>query len=502
MAVGAAVVVSLDREAAAAVPIRLIGPTVNAVNLAGAVPGRVSGLAKGVLRAMCVKKALAPAAIALACVVAGGVAAYRGVVATEKATGVAPSADAPPKAKATETDPRLIAVLESALQDAGTIEDPMQRVNAYCLIARVQARAGRGEAAAASLRKALKAESKVLRQVLADHKDNRLSLIAACQAETGDGKGALETVTEGVSEPNQNAALYEVAAGLARAGDVKEALKLADRIRGEGAGAWKDQALRQIAEGQARTGDPKGALKTAAGITAGTPAHASALAAAAVALANAGDRDGAAKWLAEVRAYARDDNKTAVLITLAEAKAALGLASEAGKTAAEVEAGGGRDRAWQVVAAALAARGDAKGAHGAAENIKDAHAKGEALKEVVGALLRSKDFAVATKVAAAIDDEMSRCYALMEVARSQAAAGRKDQAKQTLQDALVLGDRLQNPQGMLHVREYALAHLAGARAASGDLDGALEAAQKQDDAWVRAMARVRVAEALVEQARK
>ena len=52
------------------------------------------------------------------------------------------------------------------------------------------------------------------------------------------------------------------------------------------------------------------------------------------------------------------------------------------------------------------------------------------------------------------------------------------------------------------VREAALAHWAGARAATGDAAGALEWAGKQDDRWVRVMARLRVAETFGRGARK
>jgi hypothetical protein len=63
-------------------------------------------------------------------------------------------------------------------------------------------------------------------------------------------------------------------------------------------------------------------------------------------------------------------------------------------------------------------------------------------------------------------------------------------------------NRLENPPQMGGVREAALAHWAGARAATGDAAGALEWAGKQDDRWVRVMARLRVAETFGRGARK
>ena len=54
-----------------------------------------------------------------------------------------------------------------------------------------------------------------------------------------------------------------------------------------------------------------------------------------------------------------------------------------------------------------------------------ARRRGEALKEVVGALIRAKDLPEAVKVAGDIPHDIGRCYALMELAKAHAAAGRK-----------------------------------------------------------------------------
>ena len=83
----------------------------------------------------------------------------------------------------------------------------------------------------------------------------------------------------------------------------------------------------------------------------------------------------------------------------------------------------------------------------------------------------------------------------LHLAKAQAAAGRKAEAKQTLEDALKLGNTLENPESIGGLREAALANYAGARAAIGDADGALKWAGEHAEPWVRVMARIRVIQA-------
>ena len=148
------------------------------------------------------------------------------------------------------------------------------------------------------------------------------------------------------------------------------------------------------------------------------------------------------------------------------------------------------------MAVALAGRGDLKAARAVADEITTPPMQGEARKAIVVALLRAKDLAAASKAADAVADDAGRCFALMELAKGFAAASRRDEAKRVLDAATDLADRLESPKGTRGVREAALAFAAGARAAAGDVDAALAWAKKHEDASVRTMAQVRIAEAL------
>jgi RNA polymerase sigma factor (sigma-70 family) len=502
-----------DATASAPMPPGLVGSTVEAAAraavgkaVAGAVPAKVAALMEGVMRAMFFTKVKGVGAILLAVALLGG-AITAGAFQDpkqERRAEKGPGAPPPPAKPAVDpkgaVDPRVARILEDALGDADGIENAFNRTVAFCYVARAHARAGRREAAAAVLRKALDAEA------LSDpqHKDNRLWIIAECQAETGDVKGALETVEGGVSEGNHSSALRYVAPAQARAGDVKGALETVERMKAGDGDSYKGEALRQIAVIRAEAGDVKGALETAGLIRGDMANRALALAAVVAARVKAGDREGAAKLVGRVRENIPENGppRDFALTALAAAQAALGKAEEAVRTTKDIEEAQWRDWALVRIATGQAARGDAKGARQTAEVIEDAYPKGEALKEVVAALIRAKDLPAAAKAAGDIGHDIGRCYALMEVAKARAGAGQKAEAAEALREAMALADRLENPPQTGGVREAALAHCAGARAAAGDPDGALEWAGKQEDRWVRAMARIRVAEALAGKGRK
>jgi tetratricopeptide (TPR) repeat protein len=383
-------------------------------------------------------------------------------------------------------------VLGDAERDAEAIPNALSRTAALCDIARAHAWAGQRDAAAAVLRKALEAEGLEQGVVRGHGKDNRVSMIAECQAETGDVKGALETIDGAVSAMNRTSALRYVATAQARAGDINGALATVERMQPVRADdPFKDEALRQIAVAQAEADDSKGALETAGRISGQTHYKTIALAAIVAALFKAGDKDGAAKLVGQIRelipgaGVPRDLGLTA----LAEAQAALGMLEDALKTAKEIADLQWRDGARWRMATAQAARGDVKAARQTAEAIEDGYRKGDALKDIVRALVRAKDLPGAGKLTAEIGHDIGRCYALMEVAQAQAAAGQKAEAEKSFQEALKLADRLENPPQMGGVREAALIHWAKARATSGDPEGALAWVGKQDDPWVRATLR-------------
>jgi hypothetical protein len=190
------------------------------------------------------------------------------------------------------------------------------------------------------------------------------------------------------------------------------------------------------------------------------------------------------------------------LIAVAEAQAAAGLAEDAVKTVKEVADAEWREGGlWQLVKG-HASRGSIDAARRTADAIEDGRVKGEALKEIVVALIRAKDLAAAAKTASQIGHDIDRCDALTDVAKAQAAAGQKAEAEKTLRIVFALADRLENGPRMKGVREGALSNWVAARAATGDVDGALDRTTKQEDVHIRAMARIRVAEALAGKARK
>jgi tetratricopeptide (TPR) repeat protein len=455
---------------------------------------------------MFLTKAKGALAIVLAVALLGGaftVGAYQSL-------GQAPPAQkapAPPSqgdAQKKAPDPRVKVLFQEAEEDAAAIQDSFNRTAAFTAIARAHAKAGRREAAAALLRKALEAEAGEVGVSKAQHKDNRLSIIAECQAETGDLKGALETVEGSISASNNTSALASVAAAQARAGDIKGARATVERMRPvRDNDPFRDQALRQIAVIQAEAGDRKGALETSAGISQMSD-KAFVLSAVAIAEAKAGNKKKAAEVIEQIRGILSGEGtpRNFGLHALATAQAAAGMSEDALNTANEITEAMWREGALWRIATLQARRGELKAARQAAEAIADGHRKGEALKEIVIAMVGAKDLTAAAREAAAIGDDIGRCYALMEVAKGQAAAGRKAEAKQILDDVVKLADRLENPPQMGGVRESALINYAETRAAAGDPDGALEWAGKQDDLWVRAMARLHVAQVLAGQVRK
>jgi RNA polymerase sigma factor (sigma-70 family) len=508
---GALSAVLLSDCLAPAVPPGLAGPTAEAAATVAAgkampaVPAGVAALTQGVMPTMTPTKLRTAAALLLAAAIAGG--------ALSAAASQAPAqkgSEAKPQrpweaaaAKQGKEDPRIKGVLDLALKDAAAIRDPFQRLVAYGYIAKAQARAGRQDAAKDTLRKALEAEDREMGAAALQHKDSRMIQVVEFQVEIGDLKAALKTVELDVSDMNHDTALSRVAACQARSGDLKGALETAEKIK---TAVYKADALRTIAVRLAEAGDTKGAVQAANRIADEVPTKCFALAAIASAQAKAGDRDGAARLLPAVRAAAARVQEKARFfgpMAVAEAEAAAGMADAAIKTVGEIEDGISHAEALQHVATTQAARGEIRGARQTAEAIPGDYHQGEALKHVVAALVRAKDLPAAEKLAGSIRHDMGRCYALLEVARAQAAAGRKDDARKTLEEAYKLADRLQNPDTRIKgVREATLSHWAEARAAIGDTDEALAWAEKQADPWVRAISRLGVTRALSGEPRK
>jgi RNA polymerase sigma factor (sigma-70 family) len=514
IAVSAALAAPLltDCSAQAAVPAQLIATTTEiagrlaagrAVTLA--VSSRVAALMEGVMRPMLLTQTRIVAMVLAAVLLLGG-AMSAGVFAPNAGTGPAsaqpPMGQPEPQEKA-KLDPRVKSVLQDAEQDALTLDNAFNRAVTLGRIAVLHARAGQRDAALQTLRNALELEGREVGQVRAQHQDNRLWIIAEYQVKAGDLKGAMKTI-KGVSEMNQTAALRHVALAQARRGDIKGALATVGTMQPvRDHDPFRDEALRHIAILQADAGDIQGALRTVEGLEAMAD-KALALAAIVRGHVKAGDPRSATA-LAEqilkimpVTGIARDFGITAYI----EAQSALGKDDEAIKAVKEINDPQWRDGAlWRLVGI-QAARGEIASARASATAIVDPQLKGDALKAIVAALLQARDVPAAVKAAGEIEENGGRCYALFEVAKAQAAGGHKAAAARTLDAALKLADQLVDAAQVRGVREAALAHYAGARAATGDADGALEWAAAQTDPYVRVVARIHVAEALVGSDRK
>jgi RNA polymerase sigma factor (sigma-70 family) len=491
---------------AQAVPPGLIGSTAEAAasiaagkGALSAVPAGVTALTRGVLRTMMLTK-LRTAMVVLFTVAAlgGALSVYAQAVIQDRNAGDSLSARTPQAsaAKPGKEDPWVRDVLELALKDAAKIREPFQRLAAYGMLAKAQARAGRQAEAKEILRKALEAEDREMGADALQHKDSRMIQFTEFQAEIGDVKGALETAKNRVSDLNTDSALSRVAVTQAKAGDVKGASKTTESIQ---EGPYKGDALCQIAVRLAETGKTKEAVDVAGRIKDGLPGKCLALAAIASVRAKAGDREGAARLLPAARMAAATLEGGAKYfgpMTVAEVESAAGKAEDALKTIASIENGVEYLEALRHLGEVQAARGDIRAARRTAEAMTDDYHQDQLLYQVVVAHVRAKQLPEAEKVAASIRHALGRWNALIEVAKAQAAAGRKDDARKSLAEAMKLAEQVENPSNMKGVRAAALAHSAAARASTGDVEGALAWAGQQGDPWVRAQARILIAEAL------
>jgi len=157
--------------------------------------------------------------------------------------------------------------IEGAKASAAAIEgDPRELALARCALARAQAKAGDAAAAQATLREATAAARNIgpLKNMINDqpaaNADRVFREIAVAQADSGDAKGAVVTITGRGSDEWRSEALAAVAPIQAQLGDLPGALDSAhsipDRTRA-------GEAYSAIASFQARSGAAPAALKWA-----------------------------------------------------------------------------------------------------------------------------------------------------------------------------------------------------------------------------------------------
>jgi tetratricopeptide (TPR) repeat protein len=194
------------------------------------------------------------------------------------------------------------------------IKNEVFQVRGWLAIAKLQAKAGKGDAARASIAEALRAIPREIPEDIPGQTDRAggLQLIALAQAELGDRKTALLTA-ESIPDlppvgdqkilqfPYKEMTLVMLQA---EAGDYKAAKKAAEAIDANyQGGSTRAHAFRLIARAQAEGKHVKGALETADAIEHGFE-KAAAYTEVAQAQARAGDRDGAAQTFEKALGFA------------------------------------------------------------------------------------------------------------------------------------------------------------------------------------------------------
>jgi RNA polymerase sigma factor (sigma-70 family) len=202
----------------------------------------------------------------------------------------------------------------------------------------------------------------------------------------------------------------------------------------------------------------------------------------------AGERKAALRTLGEAAEAARaipegDLNivrtKRNVLAQVAGAQAEAGDLEAARKTSKE----GHRDYAYLLIAVAHARAGKSREALHTIGLIdaKVGYMKGNGLMEITAALAEAKDWDGARAALKAVASDTDRVRALAELAKGQARAGQKDEARKTLDEARRFIDGFLNDRQGKEDRAHCLSHLARAEAEVIDLKTALLTAESIPD---------------------
>jgi hypothetical protein len=347
--------------------------------------------------------------------------------------------------------------LQQALETVPTIADPQERFDVLMRIARVQGETGEP----AGARKTRQAALEVARG-LADGrpKVRALTGLALAQAEAGD-RGAMSQTMRQVEQAaaaipdahEKGNALVQLVRAQAHLGDYAGGLRTA-----ADSGDFRASALGLFAAAL-RTADRPAARKALAQAfdlakdTASLPDRSRALTAIAGAQVKVGDLAGALRT-----ADALDDRwKATVLGAIASAQAGAGDVAGALRTAGAIGPPEARANALLAVAVAQGKAGDGAAARATLQDVrrladalpKDSAVRGRGpagrspgaprqsqLRERLAiAQVRLGDVSGARQTAAAIDSELEKARALLEIGTAQTAAGKRAEALQTLRDA-------------------------------------------------------------------
>jgi RNA polymerase sigma factor (sigma-70 family) len=200
----------------------------------------------------------------------------------------------------------------------------------------------------------------------------------------------------------------------------------------------------------------------------------------------AGDRSGALRTLGNALRAARavpDNNRAGVLALVAGAQAEAGDVEAARKTARDAD----HALASRLIAVALARAGKAREAVRTIGLIdaKVWWARANGLQEIIAVLAGAKDWDGARAALKAVEGELSRVGALAELAKGQARAGKKEEARKTLDEARRLIDGFLNDRRGKEDRADGLYGVAHAEAEAIDLKTALLTAQSIPDILLR-----------------
>lgn len=488
----------------AQVPPRLMAATIHAATellrgqaAAGLATQTVSAFAPGVVPMLGLKKLLA---VAVALIVGIGSGAFA-LMARSDGPQPAPAAKAP----AAATADRLVAVtaLEQALQQAAKLPNFEQRVWVPCQIARVQAQAELHDAAAASVRQALRA-------ALESESDHRILDVAECAAQLGDVPAAF-TILDALEDPSQRSTgLARVSAAQALRGELSDAAATAARIQNDD--TRLGEALTVLCDAQAKRGKFAAALETASRL-ATSSAKAEAKTRIAVRQFRAGKRTEAAETLQQALESARGlpvpqekvrqsfDARSSIMAQIAGAHAEFGELAAARKLVVEIDSEIGPEVAWKNIAVAQVARGDSRGALQSAEQIHNESLKSEAFQEIIVGLIRANDLPAAVQLAHSLKQPMPRCYALLEVAHGQVRAGQRQAALETFRQIRQEAEQAKDGKTYGNVKPAILSHLAQAQARAGLTTMAGEWVNRETSELVKIYALLGLAKGILEQQR-
>jgi RNA polymerase sigma factor (sigma-70 family) len=520
LSAGSAATLLTSATASSAVPPALAESTLKAASVpaagqaitAAAVSEQVATLADGALKTMLLAKLKVTAVMLLVVGAVGTGLVTRHALAVrtddpqsgQPRSGAGSSFGHPKAASAAATEEEVSAQARVALEKAGeyapTFEDFTQRVWVLCQIARAQARAELRPAAAATLRKALRA-------ALDGEMDQRVMDVAECAVQLGDAQSA-ETVLDGLDDGTQrNTALSHISAAQARRGDLRSARATLARIKDSE--LWHGEALRAVAVAEARLGNLEAAKAIAVGI-AEPSEKAGALTAIASAQLRAGERESAMKTLHNALQIAQaiplvvgdkrqpSDHQPSALAAIAGVQAEAGDIEQAGKTAQAIHKAKWQDLAWVNIAIAQVRGGKCPAALRTAENINDNDWKGEALKGIVAGYILAKDLPVAEQLASQIKSPMWHGYALLEIAKAQARAGQRHAASATFRQLLHNAEKLEDNQQFGNVKPGFMSNLARAQASVGEDKAAQAWIAKQTSELVTAWALLGLAQGLID----